>query len=54
MSSALAPDTFTAEEMMAVAAARRLPDGVTCFVGIGAPSPRSSTSGLASLPGPTR
>ena len=38
MSSALAPDTFTAEEMMAVAAARRLPDGVTCFVGIGAPS----------------
>jgi glutaconate CoA-transferase, subunit B len=29
---------FTASEMMAVAAARRLPDGVVCFVGIGLPS----------------
>jgi glutaconate CoA-transferase, subunit B len=29
---------FTASEMMAVAAARRLPNGVVCFVGIGLPS----------------
>jgi glutaconate CoA-transferase subunit B len=29
---------FSASEMMAVAAARRLPDGVVCFVGIGLPS----------------
>jgi glutaconate CoA-transferase, subunit B len=29
---------YTADEMMAVAAARRLRDGMTCFVGIGAPS----------------
>jgi glutaconate CoA-transferase subunit B len=30
--------TFTADEMMAVAAARRLRDGTVCFVGIGLPS----------------
>jgi glutaconate CoA-transferase, subunit B len=30
--------TFTADEMMAVAAARRLRNGTVCFVGIGAPS----------------
>jgi glutaconate CoA-transferase subunit B len=30
--------TYTAEEMMSVAAARRLRNGVTCFVGIGSPS----------------
>ena len=29
---------YTAEEMMAVAAARRLADGTVCFVGIGLPS----------------
>ena len=29
---------FTADEMMAVEAARRLRDGVVCFVGIGLPS----------------
>ena len=29
---------FTADEMMAVEAARRLPDGTVCFVGIGLPS----------------
>lgn len=41
----LAPDqpgpenaAFTSDEMMAVAAARALPDGATCFVGIGLPS----------------
>ena len=30
--------SYTAEEMMAVAAARRLADGTVCFVGIGLPS----------------
>jgi glutaconate CoA-transferase, subunit B len=30
--------TYTADEMMAVAAARRLRDGMVCFVGIGLPS----------------
>jgi glutaconate CoA-transferase subunit B len=30
--------TFTADEMMAVAAARRLRNGMVCFVGIGLPS----------------
>jgi glutaconate CoA-transferase subunit B len=30
--------TYTSEEMMVVAAARRLQDGMTCFVGIGLPS----------------
>ena len=30
--------TYTADEMMAVAAARRLRDGAVCFVGIGLPS----------------
>jgi glutaconate CoA-transferase, subunit B len=30
--------TYTTDEMMAVAAARRLRDGTTCFVGIGLPS----------------
>jgi glutaconate CoA-transferase, subunit B len=29
---------YTSDEMMAVAAARRLADGMTCFVGIGLPS----------------
>jgi glutaconate CoA-transferase subunit B len=32
------PVTYTADEMMAVAAARRLRDGTVCFVGIGLPS----------------
>jgi glutaconate CoA-transferase, subunit B len=34
----LAAPTYTADEMMAVAAARRLRDGTVCFVGIGLPS----------------
>jgi glutaconate CoA-transferase, subunit B len=34
----LAVPTYTADEMMAVAAARRLHDGAVCFVGIGLPS----------------
>ena len=31
---------YTADEMMAVEAARRLDDGTVCFVGIGLPEPR--------------
>ena len=31
-------DSYTPDEMMTVAAARSLPDGAVCFVGIGAPS----------------
>jgi glutaconate CoA-transferase subunit B len=38
MTTAVEMSAYTAEEMMVVAAARRLCDGVTCFVGIGAPS----------------
>jgi glutaconate CoA-transferase, subunit B len=34
----LVSTTYTADEMMAVAAARRLRDGTVCFVGIGLPS----------------
>jgi glutaconate CoA-transferase, subunit B len=34
----VAPVTYTADEMMAVAAARRLRKGTVCFVGIGLPS----------------
>jgi glutaconate CoA-transferase subunit B len=34
----VATPTYTADEMMAVAAARRLQDGTVCFVGIGLPS----------------
>jgi glutaconate CoA-transferase subunit B len=33
-----ATDSFTSHEMMIVAAARELPDGAVCFVGIGLPS----------------
>ncbi|HEX6421282.1 MAG TPA: CoA-transferase [Acidimicrobiales bacterium] len=34
----MTPDGWTADEMMAVAAARHLADGEVCFVGIGLPS----------------
>jgi glutaconate CoA-transferase subunit B len=34
----MAADGYTADEVMAVAAARRLRDGTSCFVGIGLPS----------------
>ena len=36
--TAVASQTYTADEMMAVAAARRLQNGAVCFVGIGLPS----------------
>ena len=34
----LEPESYTADEMMSVTAARRLHDGAVCFVGIGLPS----------------
>ena len=34
----VAAGAYTREEMMAVEAARRVPDGAVCFVGIGLPS----------------
>jgi glutaconate CoA-transferase, subunit B len=42
---------YTAEEMMAVAAARRLRDRVTCFVGIGAPSRAANLARRTHAPG---
>jgi glutaconate CoA-transferase, subunit B len=36
--SQVAEPTYTADEMMSIAAARRLRDGAVCFVGIGLPS----------------
>ena len=41
---------YTAEEMMAVAAARRLRDGATCFVGIGLPSWAANLARATSAP----
>lgn len=38
MSAASATQSYTTDEMMTVAAARELRDGVVCFVGIGLPS----------------
>jgi glutaconate CoA-transferase subunit B len=46
-----APGAYSAEEMMAVAAARRLRDGVTCFVGIGAPSRAANLARRTHAPG---
>jgi glutaconate CoA-transferase, subunit B len=44
-------DGHTAEEVMAVAAARRLRDGVTCFVGIGLPSKAANLARATNAPG---
>ena len=44
-------DAFTADEMMAVAAARRLRDGMTCFVGIGLPSTAANLARRTHAPG---
>ena len=41
---------FTADEMMAVAAARLLRDGMVCFVGIGAPSAACNLARLTHAP----
>ncbi len=41
---------YSADEMMTVAAARRLRDGTTCFVGIGLPSTAANLARLTSAP----
>jgi glutaconate CoA-transferase subunit B len=43
--------THTADEMMAVAAARRLRDGTVCFVGIGLPSLAANLARATHAPG---
>jgi glutaconate CoA-transferase subunit B len=43
--------TWTAEEMMTVAAARALRDGMTCFVGIGLPSTAANLARATHAPG---
>jgi glutaconate CoA-transferase subunit B len=43
--------TFTADEMMAVAAARLLHDGTVCFVGIGLPSQAANLALRTNAPG---
>jgi len=42
--------TYTADEMMTVAAARALTDGMTCFVGIGLPSAASNLARATHAP----
>ncbi|HEY3956101.1 MAG TPA: CoA-transferase [Streptosporangiaceae bacterium] len=42
---------YTADEMMAVAAARALRDGMTCFVGIGLPSVAANLARATHAPG---
>jgi glutaconate CoA-transferase subunit B len=42
---------YTADEMMAVAAARRMPDRAVCFVGIGLPSKAANLARATSAPG---
>ena len=42
---------YTADEMMAVEAARRLPDGAVCFVGIGLPSLACNLARATHAPG---
>lgn len=42
--------TYTAAEMMTVAAARRLSDGVVCFVGIGLPSTAANLARVLHAP----
>ena len=46
-----AVDTYTADEMMAVEAARRLHDGLVCFVGIGLPSLACNLARATHAPG---
>jgi len=43
--------TYTADEMMTVAAARLLRDGMTCFVGIGLPSTAANLARATHAPG---
>ncbi|HEY1369328.1 MAG TPA: CoA-transferase, partial [Gaiellaceae bacterium] len=51
--SAAAATTYTADEMMAVAAARRLTDDNVCFVGIGLPSVAANLARHTHAPGCT-
>jgi glutaconate CoA-transferase subunit B len=44
-------DGYTSDEMMAIAAARRLPDGAVCFVGIGLPSKAANLARATHAPG---
>jgi glutaconate CoA-transferase subunit B len=46
-----ATETYTADEMMAVEAARRLDDGTVCFVGIGLPSLAANLARRTHAPG---
>src|SRR5947208_12543778 len=46
-----ATSTYSADEMMAVAAARRLHDGDVCFVGIGLPSLAANLARTTHAPG---
>lgn len=43
--------TYTSDEMMTVAAARSLRDGMTCFVGIGRPSEAANLARITHAPG---
>ena len=43
--------TYTSDEMMTVAAARALTDGISCFVGIGLPSAASNLARATHAPG---
>ena len=43
--------TYSADEMMTVAAARALRDGMTCFVGIGLPSAAANLARATHAPG---
>lgn len=47
---AAAPD-FSTDEIMTVTAARRLPEGAVCFVGIGLPSTAANLARLTHAPG---
>ncbi len=44
-------EAYTSDEMMAVAAARRLHDGTVCFVGIGLPSRAANLARVTHAPG---
>jgi glutaconate CoA-transferase subunit B len=45
------PDAYTADEMMTVAAARELRDGMSCFVGVGPPSLAANLARTIHAPG---
>lgn len=46
----MAESAFSAEEMMTIAAARALPNGAVCFVGIGLPSSAANLARLTHAP----